>query len=137
MFLGHLYFVNITDLPTKLDEIQQLIDNVTTVLSKNNRQWKGGNETKVRINSFLPAFINFLGEKGFIMDENNNTNIPKENKSESDDVFHEHVTEFLYIGSGVNKEWKESFVFSGNESLVCGEMSPPILALKFRIQNLM
>ena len=133
-FLAHLYIVNVTDIPTKLGDIQQLIENVSNVLSKDNRQWKGGDEMKVTINSFIPAFINFLGEKGFVMDKNNNTNTPEGNKK---DVFLEYVTEFLYTDRRANTEWKENIVFSGNESLVCGEMSPPILAFKFRINNLM
>ena len=111
-----------------------MIENVTDVLSKDNRQWKGGDDKKVEINSFIPAFNNFLGEKEFIINKKNNSNATKENKK---DAFLEYVTEFLYMGTGVNKQWKKSFVFSGNESLVCGEKSPPILALRFRISNLM
>ena len=92
---------------------------------------------EVSVNSFIPALNEFLHDKSdlfFTNDENNQTNIIMKTKKE--DNFLEYVTEFLYT-PGINKAWKESFVFSGNESLVCGKMSPPIQAFKFRIHNLM
>ena len=92
---------------------------------------------EVSVNSFIPALKQFLHEKNYLFstyDENNQTNITMKTKKE--DSFLEYVTEFLYT-PGINKAWKESFVFSGNESLVCGKKSPPIQAFKFRIHNLM
>ena len=124
-FSASLYFVNVTNLPTKLNDIEQLIGNVSEILSKDNRQWDKDNEEKVRIESFIPDLNYFLIEKEELFNGNS---------TQSGDKFLSYITEFLFT-SERSREWRRSFIFSTNESLSCGEPSPPILALRFQIQN--
>ena len=126
--------LNITNLPAKLDDIEEMLANISTLLSRNNRQSEDSNLETVVIDSFIPTL------QDFIMDKKNITRLPSEKMKyslEDEDEFLSLVTEFLFTpGVGMRRQWTKSFVFSGNESLACGESSPPIEAISFQIQNL-
>jgi hypothetical protein len=124
-FSASLYFVNVTNLPEKLNDIEQLIGNVSEILSNNNRQWDKDDEEEVRIESFIPDLNYFLAEK---------KELSNVSSTQNEDKFLSYVTEFLFT-SERSREWRRSLIFPANESLTCGEPSPQILALRFQIQN--
>ena len=124
-FSATLYFVNVTNLPTKLDDIENLIGNVSDVLSKDNRQRDKDNDENIVIESFIPDLKYFLSEK----EESFNVN-----SSKNEDKFLSYITEFLFMPER-SRKWRRSFIFPTNESLSCGEPSPQILGLRFQIQN--
>ena len=132
--LANIYLSNITNIPAKLNDIEEMLGNISTALSRNNRQSENSNLEKVVIDSFIPTF------QDFFIDKKNLTRIrseKKNNKLDDEDEFFSLVTEFLFTpGVGMRREWSKSFMFSGNDSLTCGERSPPIEALSFKIQNL-
>ena len=127
-----LYVVNVTNLPSKLNDIEHLLHNISEALSIDNRPLLGGNEIEIKIDSIIPVLTKFLKEK-----QPNHQNIYHRkfyNESQLENHFYAHLTEFLYTG---NREWKDSFIFPKNESLVCGEKSPRLLGLKFPIHQFM
>ena len=92
----------------------------------------GGNAVEIKIDSAIPALTKFLEEK-----QANNQNIfdrTNYNESQIENEFYAHLTEFLYSG---NRKWRDTFIFSKNKSLVCGEKSPWLLGLKFPIHQFM
>lgn len=127
-----LFVVNVTNVSSKLIEIENLIQNISESLSKENRPMLDGKEVSVKIDSVIPAFNEYLEEK-----EKNLCLTPNnciDNVSLNESKFQSYLTEFLFAG---NIEWGQSFIFAKNESIICGEKSPQLLGLKFPIRQFM
>ena len=112
-----------------------MLGNVSEVLSKDNARWQDGVEEDVHIASFIPEFNGFLAKHREKL-TNITPNTTENYFSKNNEEFLLGVTEFLY-SSPNSKEWRKSFIFASNESLTCGEKSPSIRALKFRIHKFM
>ena len=127
-----LFVVNVTNVSSKLIDIENLIQNISESLSKENRPMLGGKEVNVKIDSVIPAFHKFLEEKEKNLCPTPNNCIDDVSLDES--KFQSYLTEFLFAG---NIEWSQSFIFAKNESIVCGEKAPQLLGLKFPIRQFM
>ena len=116
--------MNVTNLSSKFDDIENLVHNVADSLTQDNRLMLGGDDIPIKVDSVIPAFKNFLDEK----QENNDFTPNIHNESD----FLSRTSEFLFAG---NIKWKSSFIFAKNESLVCGEKAPQLLGLRFPIHQ--
>ena len=131
---ANLYLLNITDIPEKLADIDEMIGNLTTHLSQDNRLSENTEFVNVKIDSFIPSF------KEFVMDKKNLTH--RKNKNiryllDDENEFRSYLSEFLFTpGIGMKSNWMKSFVLSSNESLNCGEKIPMIEAINFKIENI-
>ena len=92
----------------------------------------GGKEIEIKIDSVIPVFNTFLDEKTQNLCPTPNNCV--DNVSLDESKFLSYLTEFLFTG---NNEWRQSFIFAKNESLVCGEKAPQLLGLKFPIRQFM
>lgn len=122
----NLYVVNVTNLSSKLDDIENLVHNVSNSLTMDNRQMLDGNEIQIKVDSVIPVFKNFLDEK------QENSDVTPSNVLQNESDFHSLLSEFLFSG---NMKWNPIFIFAKNESLVCGEKAPQVLGLRFPIHQ--
>ena len=134
MIIANLYLLNVTNLHEKLDDIDEMIGNLTASLSQNNRPVENAALEEVEVDSFIPSF------KDFINDKKNLTYHPIGKSKyvlKDEEEFLTFLTEFLFTpGIGLKPEWIKSFEFSSNESLECGLKAPRIASINFRIKNL-
>ena len=124
--LVNLYVVNVTNLSSKFDDIENLVHNVSESLTKDNRQMLDGNEIQIKVDSVIPVFKKFLDEKL------ENSEFTPSNVLQNESDFLSLLSEFLFAG---NIKWKPIFIFAKNESLVCGEKAPQLLGLRFPIHQ--
>ena len=124
--LVNLYVVNVTNLSSKFDDIENLVHNVSDSLTKDNRQMLDGNEIQIKVDSVIPVFNKFLYEK------QEKSDFTPSNVLQNESDFLSLLSEFLFAG---NIKWKPIFIFAKNESLVCGEKAPQLLGLRFPIHQ--
>ena len=126
--------MNVTNVQEKLDDIDEMVGNLTALLSRDNRAVENAALEEVEIDSFIPSF------KDFISDKKNLTRHPIGKSKyvlKDKEEFQSLLTEFLFTpGIGLKPDWIKSFEFSTNESLECGQKAPRIASMNFRIQNL-
>ena len=132
--IANLYLVNVTNVHEKLDDIDEMIVNLTALLSHDNRPVENAALQDVEIDSFIPSFNDFINDK---------KNLTRHSIGKlkyvlkDEEEFQSFLTEFLFTpGIGLKPDWIKSFEFSTNESLECGQKAPRIASMNFQIKNL-
>ena len=111
-----LYVADVPNLAAKLKDIDALVQNVSNVITE-------GNKDEIGIVSFIPDFEDFLTSK-------HNVSLLEQGYTalSNDSIFRTYLTEFLYT---TGRSWQKNFDFYLNDSLTCGQMTPPIQLISF------
>ena len=111
-----LYVADVPNLAAKLKDIDALVQNVSNVITE-------GNKDEIGIVSFIPDFEDFLTSK-------HNVSLLEQGYTalSNDSIFRTYLTEFLYT---TVRSWQKNFDFYLNDSLTCGQMTPPIQLISF------
>ena len=125
--------INVTNLQNRLNDIDEMILNLTTTLSHENGHSENSVFQPVTIDSFIPAIQDFIRDK-----KNISLNSTEKWKSAFKDEyeFRSYLSEFLFTpGIGMKSEWMKALKFSANDTLQCGKIAPPIELISFPIKN--
>ena len=109
-----------------------MISNISDALSENNHQGSKKDDEEVVIDSFIPSFNDFLRDKIYLSKSNDSHRYD----SISEEEFLSLIPELIYTSDNMRK-WKRNLIYAENETLRCGEKSPPIQALSFPVHKFM
>ena len=109
-----------------------MISNISDALSENNHHGAEKEDEEVVIDSFIPSFNSFIRDKLYLSESNDSTRYD----SLSEEEFLSFLPELIYTSDNMRK-WKRNLIYAENETLRCGENSPPIQALSFPVHRFM
>ena len=109
-----------------------MISNISDALSENNHHGSEKEDEEVVIDSFVPSFNNFVRDKIYLSESNESHRY----NSISEEEFLSFLPELIFTSDNMRK-WKRSLIYAENETLRCGEKSPPIQALSFPVHKFM